>query len=143
MPTNLKNRPKKLQEDRAKFIAKLKARVGKCELSGKPCNIRDLDVHEFWLPLRAYHDNEVARVALLHLAGVIVLNHDLHISNRPSLEDCLTAISDVENRPNYTWNFGGFRNYYEAVNDFKLKIQGFYETGQLKTTIPYIPKKYT
>lgn len=97
-------------------------------------------MHEFWLPLKKYHDDEVARVGLLHLAGVIVLNHDLHISKKPSFEDCLAAI---RHRPSYVWNFGGFRNYYEAVNDFKSKVRSFYETRQLKTAISYIPEKYT
>lgn len=135
MPLDLRNRSGKLKEARWKTVEKLTKLAGyRCEITGRP---EKTDCHEFWLTLSSKHDDEVALLILTHPSNIIVVNHDLHINQKPSFEACLKA---VRRRNRMFWQELGFANYLCAVRDFGERIQGFYRSGQLKTTVQYIPK---
>ncbi|TVM02309.1 MAG: hypothetical protein CV087_09780 [Candidatus Brocadia sp. WS118] len=136
MPTDLHNRPGKVKEARWKAVEKL------TKLAGYRCEIKRIhgntDCHEFWLTLSSKHDDEVALLILTHPTNIVVVNHDLHINQKPSFETCLKA---VRRRNRVFWQELGFANYLSAIRDFGEKIQGFYRTEQLKTIVQYIPRR--
>lgn len=135
MPTDLSKRPDYVQEARSKVVKELTALVGhRCEITGK---YGQTDLHEFIGQSKAIHDDEVSCFLITHPFNIIVLDHNLHINQKPSLETCLAAI---RNRSNKIWLHFGFANYYEAMIDFRSKLQGFYKSGQIKTPLLYFPK---
>ena len=137
MPTDLRNRSTQVKEARSKVIQDLTKFVGyRCEVSKLYGNT---DLHEFWCTSKEVYSDKVALVLLTHPSNIIVVNHDLHINRKPSFETCLAAI---RNRPIEVWKHFGFTDYYKSMIDFMNKIRGFYETGQIKVPVSYIPIAY-
>lgn len=149
MPVDLRNRSKKVQELRGKVREDLIRLVGyRCEITGKR---EKLDLHEFWVKLISqYKDDEVALILITHPANIIIIDNDFHIKNRPGIEICQPYIMRRSNR---VWRYFGsiesykelgynFNNYLEAKQDFVRRIQNFYETGQIKVPVSYIPIAY-
>ncbi len=134
MPTDLKNRPERIKAARRKVVEDLTRLTGhRCEISKVYGNT---DLHEFWCTSKEAYSDDVALVFLTHPGNIIVINHDLHINKKPRFDVCLSAI---RNRRSEIWRHFGFANYYESMIDFMNKIRGFYETGEIKVPVSYIP----
>ena len=133
MPVRIKS--KVVQEARNEFLQKFKSIIVWCEIGG--LTTQNLACHEFIGRYKNQYDDEVNTLFLTHPANIIGIDNATHLNKCPDYEVCQAAI---EKRPTWIWLKLGFGNWRQARMDFEQRVQEFYRTGQIKSTIPNIPK---
>lgn len=132
MPINLKKNDPKLWEERIKFIERLKQLIPFCEITGAVFN---LDAHEYLAKYSKKNEPEANRLFMLHPGNVLIINNDIHINKKPSVEACIVA---VYRRLNPVCRAFGFGNGKMMVADFCQKVVKLKQDGLLKELPPYV-----
>lgn len=132
MPVHLKKNDLALWEERTRFIEKLKQTIPFCEITGAVFN---LAAHEYLAEYSKKNKPEANRLFMSHPGNVLIINNDIHINRKPSVETCIVAV--YRRRLDACRAFG-FGNGRMMVVDFCQKVVKLKQDGFLKELPPYI-----
>ena len=133
MPVRIKSRS--VQEARNEFLRKFKSIVTWNELDGRPT--RNLDCHEFIGKYSTKLSDKVNELFLTHPANIIGIDNGVHLNKAHDYALCQAAI---EKRPTWIWLKFRFSSWQQARLDFERKVREFYQSGQIKIALDYVPK---
>lgn len=132
MPVNLCRNDPALWEERTKLVERLKQVIPVCEITGALFN---LAAHEYLAEYSKKNKPEANRLFMLHPGNILIINNNIHINKKPSVEACVVAV--YRRRLDACRAFG-FGNGRMMVADFCQKVIKLKQDGFLKELPPYV-----